>query len=82
MVAYPPDPGTTVAERTLRMVTALSAEVAVLRERLAVLESVAEQKGVLTVAELDEYRPAAAQAMAFRAARLGLIDRVFRALKA
>ena len=74
--------GATVADRSLAMVTALTAEVAVLRERLAILEQIAGERGMLTGAEIDAYRPDPQTAAQFKAARLGLIQRVFGAMRA
>ena len=76
-----PSPGGSVAERTLQMVTALAAEVAVLRERLEVVEMISEQRGLLSREDIDAFSPDAETAGRLREARLALIDRVFHALK-
>lgn len=76
------DMGVSVADRSLRIATALAAEVASLRERLAVVERVAADRQLFSSAEVDNYRPDETTAAAFRAERIGLIGRVFGALRA
>lgn len=70
-----------VAEQSLRIVTALSAEVAVLRERLAIFEQVAVDRALIEEGELDGFRPTPDVAERFKASRLGMIQRVFAAMK-
>lgn len=74
--------GASVAERALQIATALAAEVASLRERLAVVEQVAADKRLFSSAEIDSYQPDETTAAAFKAERVGLIGRVFGALRA
>lgn len=73
--------GESVAERTLQMVTALTAEVAVLRERLEVIELLGERNGTLAPGAVDGFRPDAATAQRLKRRRLALIDSVFRHLR-
>jgi len=74
--------GPGMAERALQIATALAAEVASLRERLAVVEQVAADKRLFSSAEIDSYQPDETTAAAFKAERIGLIGRVFGALRA
>jgi hypothetical protein len=76
-----PQLGSSSADRALRMVTALSAEVAALRERLAVLEMVGECKGLIRSDEIEGFRPSDEEARRLQGYRSDLIDRVFRALR-
>lgn len=73
--------GETPADRAIRIASALAAEVAVLRERLGVFEMICERDGVLPPGEIDRFRPDENQSQKLRAGRLGLIERVFRALR-
>ena len=82
MAQMSPEPGSSSADRALRMVTALSAEVAALRERLAVLELVAERKGLIGREEIERFHPGDEEGRRLRGYRSGLIDRVFGALRA
>ncbi|HEX7853074.1 MAG TPA: hypothetical protein VF503_05195 [Sphingobium sp.] len=74
--------GSTVADRSLRMVTALSAEVAVLRERLEIVERLAAERGLFGPAEVDAYRPAPEVAAGFKAKRKAFVERIFGAMRA
>lgn len=76
-----PELGETVAERTLQMVLALTAEVAVLRERLELVELLGAENGTLAPGAVDAYRPDAATAGKLKRARLALIDSVLRPLR-
>lgn len=76
------DLGPSVADRALRITTALAAEVAALRERLAVVERLAADRQLFTSADVDDYRPDEPTAANFRVERIGLIKRVFGALQA
>lgn len=71
----------TIAEQSLRIVTALSAEVAVLRERLDIFEQVAIKRALIDKGELDRFRPDADTRALFKASRLDMIKRVFAAIK-
>lgn len=71
-----------IEDRALAMVTALSAEVAVLRERLQRLEYVAEQRALFTAESIDGYQPDDAQDAALTASRRAFVDRVFAVLRA
>lgn len=75
------DPGASVADRSLKMVTALSAEVVVLRERLEIFERLAVQSGMLQAGEIDHFHPEPELAAELKSKRLSLIGRVFGALK-
>ena len=76
-----PGPGSSSADRAMRMTAALSAEVAALRERLAVLEMVGHRKGLIGREEIDRFRPSDEESRRLRGYRLSLINRVFRALR-
>lgn len=73
--------GTTVADRSLRIATALSAEVAVLQERLAIMERLAAAHGLFGPGEVDAYTPDPGIAEAFAAARRAFTERVFGAMR-
>lgn len=73
--------GSASADRAIQMATALAAEVAVLRERLGVLEILCERGGVLPSGAIDHFRPDPTTSQKLRAERLGLIERVFNALR-
>lgn len=79
---HPGDMGASVADRALCVATALAAEVAALRERLAVVERLAADRQLFTSAEVDSYLPDEPTAAGLRAERIGLIERVFGALRA
>ncbi|MET0363129.1 MAG: hypothetical protein ABW169_00620 [Sphingobium sp.] len=74
--------GTTVADRSLRMVTALSAEVVVLRERLEIVERLAARHGLFGPEEVDAFQPEPDVASGFKAKRKAFLDRVFSAMRA
>ena len=82
MAQMSPELGSSSADRALRMVTVLSAEVAALRERLAVLEMVGERKGLIGREEIERFHPGDEEGRRLRDYRSGLIDRVFGALRA
>ncbi len=75
-----PPPGTSVAERALQMVTALTAEVAVLRERVAIFELLSERGGALPERAIDDFQPDKELARRLGEERRALIERVFGAL--
>lgn len=70
-----------VAEQSLKIVTALSAEVAVLRERLAIFEQVAVDRALIEDGEIDRFEPEPLVAERFKASRIAMINRVFAAMK-
>ncbi|HEX7871802.1 MAG TPA: hypothetical protein VF475_02755 [Sphingobium sp.] len=74
--------GTTVADRSLRMVTALSAEVVVLRERLEIVERLAAERGLFGPEDVDAYHPAPDVAAGFKDKRKAFLTRVFSAMRA
>lgn len=76
-----PDLGDSIAERTLQMVVALTAEVAVLRERLELVELIGAENGTLAPGAVDAFRPDAATAHRLKRSRLALIDSIFRHLR-
>ncbi|MFT3966224.1 MAG: hypothetical protein QM690_10105 [Sphingobium sp.] len=71
-----------MADRSLRMVTALSAEVVVLRERLEIVERLAAAHGLFGPEAVDAYRPDSSVAALFKTKRKALIERVFGAMRA
>lgn len=68
-------------ERLLAMVTALTSELAVTRERLDTLERLCETAGVFPRAAIEEFRPDSAQAGERDSLRRRLIARIFRPLR-
>ena len=81
MIQDRPELGESVAERTLQMVVALTAEVAVLRERLELVELLGAENGTLAPGAVDAFRPDVATADRLKRARIALIDSVFRHLR-
>lgn len=80
--ATTPEPvGTTVADRALRVATALSAEVVVLRERLEIVERLAAKQGVFGPGDVDAYTPSADEEAAAKTWRRRFLDRVFGAMR-
>lgn len=77
-----PEPGTSPADRAIRMAAALAAELAVVRERLQVIEMMIERKGLIMSDEIERFVPTDDEHCRLRTARVGLIDRVFKALRA
>jgi hypothetical protein len=73
--------GATVADRSLQIATALSAEVVVLRERLEIVERVAAARNLFGPEEVDAYRPNRTVAQGFIARRRAFIERVFGAMR-
>lgn len=76
------DIGDTVADRSLRIVTALSAEVVVLQARLEMLERVAAANGVLESTDPSGFGGDAAIAGVLKTKRQEFIERVFSAMRA
>jgi hypothetical protein len=75
-------PDEPIAERLVRMVTALVTELAVLRERVDTLEKLATDKGVLEPAAVDAFQPDAEVEAARRQWREQYLARVFGDLQA
>jgi hypothetical protein len=73
--------GSAVSDKSLRIVTALSAEVAVLRERLEIVERLALDRGLFGPTEVDAYVPPPDVAAGFKARRKAFIERVFAAMR-
>jgi hypothetical protein len=73
--------GTTVADRSLRIVTALSAEVIVLRERMEIIERLASERGLFGPEEIDAYRPSPQVEAGFKVKRKAFIERIFGAMR-
>jgi hypothetical protein len=67
-------------DRLLAIVTALTAELSVVRERLDTAERLAEQGLAATPANIEAYNPDPAVEAAREAVRSGMLDRVFRIL--
>lgn len=76
------DVGTTVADISLQMVTALSAEVAMLRERLEIVERLAILHGVFAADAVDGFQPDPELGASFKRKRKAFIQRVFGAMRA
>lgn len=74
--------GAAVSDKSLRIVTALSAEAAVLRERLEIVERLAQERGLFGPAEVDAYIPPLDVAASFKAKRKAFIERVFAGMRA
>ncbi|MDX2221579.1 MAG: hypothetical protein SFV21_02455 [Rhodospirillaceae bacterium] len=68
-------------DQLMAMVTALTAEVSILRERLDTHERLAEQHGLYPRAEVEAYQPDAATAKERGAMRQRLLNKVYRVLK-
>lgn len=74
--------GTTVADRSLAIATALSAEVVVLQERLEIIERLAVQNGLFDPQHIDAYRQSPQAAAALKTRRLSFLERVFGGMRA
>jgi hypothetical protein len=74
--------GFTVAERSLQIATALSAEVVVLRERLEIVERLAAAHNLFGPEDVDSFRPDDAVATGFKARRRAFLERIFGAMRA
>lgn len=73
--------GSTLADRSLQIATALSAEVVVLRERLEIVERLAAAHGLFGSDEVDGYQPDAAVSAGLLAKRRAFLERVFGAMR-
>jgi len=67
-------------DRLLGMVFSLTAEVHVLRDRLALLESALAERGIVERAQLDDAVPEAALEAQLGASRAALVRHVFEGL--
>ncbi len=74
-----PDPN---VDRVLGVVMELAGEVYVLRDRLRRLETLLEERGSLTRADLDAFQPSAKQRSAWLAERDAFIARVLAPMAA
>jgi len=75
-------PGETAAEpRLLAMVTALTSELAVTRERLDTLERLVEASGVIEQADVESFEPTPEQAQERQVLRKRIIEKAFRPLR-
>jgi len=74
--------GSTVADRSLRLATALSAEVVVLRERVEIIERLAAERGLFGPGDVDAYRPSPQAAQELKGKRLSFLARVFGGMRA
>lgn len=73
--------GATVADTSLSLVTSLSAEVVVLRERLEIVERLCEAQGLFGPNDIDAFKADAGVAAIFKQKRLAFIARVFGAMR-
>ena len=67
-------------DRLVGMVFALSAELHVLRDRLALLEDALEKRGVVDISELDNAIPEGALEERIAAARAALVQNILEGL--
>ena len=65
-------------DKLLAIIMAVAGELAVTRERLDTLERIASAKGLLSLADIEEYRPAPAAAAARDKWRAEYLDRILR----
>lgn len=77
-----PPLGGSVADRSLQVATALSAEVVVLRERLEIFERLAVERGLLGANEIDHYHASPDVAAVLKTKRLSFLGRVFGGMRA
>lgn len=75
------DIGSTVADTSLSIATALSAEVVVLRERLEIVERLCEAQGLFGPKDVDAFKADADVAAIFKQKRLAFIACVFGAMR-
>lgn len=68
-------------DATVRMLVELAAQVWVDRERLLTIESLLDERGVVTRDSIENYKPAAERAAALRAERSRFIEEVFKDLR-
>ncbi len=70
-----------VEDRLLAMVAALTAEVAIVRERLDTVERLTEAAGVLTRDAIETFAPNPAQSVEREGIRKRIIAKIFRPLR-
>ncbi len=70
-----------VLDATVRMVVELAAQVWVERERRLALEVLIEDHGILERGILENFRPSATQAIAFKAERDRFMEDIFKELR-
>jgi hypothetical protein len=70
-----------VLDATVRMVVELAAQVWVDRERLLTIESLLDERGVVTRDAIEHYRPGAARQAAIKAERDRFVADVFKELR-
>lgn len=68
-------------DQAIAMITALTSELAVLRERVDTVESLLDAQGVLDRMEIEAFQPDAAGAVRRDGLRSTLIAKVFRPLR-
>jgi hypothetical protein len=73
-----PDPA---SDRLTAIITALTAEVGVLMDRVDAIESIARSKGIMLEGEVDAYQPTPEEAERRRRRRDAYIGRVFFVLE-
>ncbi len=70
-----------VLDATVRMVVELAAQVWVDRERLLTIESLLDERGVVTRESIEHYHPSAARQTAMKAERDRFVNDVFKELR-
>ena len=75
-------PDEPIAERLVRVVMNLAAELSVMRERMDTVERLLADKGAVTQADIDAWQPDAAADAERRAWREAFVQRIFADLKA
>lgn len=70
-----------VLDATVRMVVELAAQVWVDRERMMTIETLLNERGVVTREAIEQFAPDAQQQARFKAARDQFIDDVFKELR-
>ena len=73
-------PAEPIAERTLAVVSALVTELAVMRERIDTLERLADSKGLVRTAEIEDFAPDSRVLAERERWRQAYMDRVFAIL--
>jgi hypothetical protein len=68
-------------DRTVAMVMALAAELAVTKDRLRALEVLLEKSASLSPGALDSYQPSPSEAKALAAERQAMVQQLFDAAK-
>jgi len=70
-----------VLDATVRMVVELTAQVWIDRERLLTIESLLDERGVLTREAIEQYKPSEARIAAIKAERDRFVADVFKELR-